>query len=162
MAKSTTGKAPPRSGALNHGELLEHAGYFLARARFMALRTFHEHIGKPFELGPVEFALMVLLHNNAEVTQRRLTDALGIAQPNMAGLIQRLEARGLLERARADKDKRMQFITLTPSGSKLIRQAIAAGKGMDQKSWLGRLSPAEQAMLVELLGKTSVAATVED
>jgi DNA-binding MarR family transcriptional regulator len=149
------------SRPLDQSELKKHPGYFLARARFIAFRTFHEHIGEAHQLKPVEFALMVLLGSNHEVTQKQLSQTLGVAQPNMTGLLRRLEERGLLERTRSDRDKRMQFITLTSAGTKLIRQALAAGKGMD-KGWLGRLSNAEQAMLVELLEKLTLSAPAEE
>jgi DNA-binding MarR family transcriptional regulator len=145
---------------LDQSELKKHPGYFLARARFIAFRTFDQHIGEAYQLRPVEFALLVLLGSNRKVMQKQLSQALGVAQPNMTGVLRRLEARGLLERTRAEKDKRMQFITLTAAGALLVRQAIAAGKGMD-KAWLGRLSNAEQAMLVELLEKVTLAGPAE-
>lgn len=145
---------------MDQSELKKHPGYFLARARFIAFRTFDQHIGEIHQLRPVEFALMVLLGSNREVTQTQLSQALGVAQPNMTGVLRRLEARDLLERTRAERDKRVQFITLTAAGTKLMRQAIAAGKGMD-KGWLGRLSNAEQAMLVELLEKVTLATPAE-
>ncbi|MBI2769799.1 MAG: MarR family transcriptional regulator [Burkholderiales bacterium] len=162
MAKNSS--SPPETGGvqpLDQSELKKHPGYFLARARYIAFRTFDQHIGEAHQLRPVEFALLVLLGSNRDATQKQLSRALGVAQPNMTGVLRRLEGRGLLERTRAEMDKRMQFITLTTAGAKLMRQATAAGKGMDQ-DWLGRLSPAEQAMLVELLEKVSLAANAED
>ena len=162
MAKSSTNRM--ESGgpqALDQSELKKHPGYFLARARFIAFRTFDQHIGQVHQIRPVEFALMVLLGSNREVTQTQLSQALGVAQPNMTAVLRRLEGRGLVERTRAERDKRVQFITLTAAGTKLIRQAVAAGKGMD-KGWLGRLSNAEQAMLVELLEKVTLAAPAEE
>jgi len=158
MAKNSTNRT--QSGgrqALDQSELIKYPGYFLARARFIAFRAFDRHIGEVHQIRPVEFALMVLLSSNWDVTQTQLSQVLGVAQPNMTGILRRLEARGLVERTRGEKDKRVQFITLTADGTKLIRQALAAGKGMD-KGWLGRLSNAEQAMLMELLEKVTAPA----
>jgi DNA-binding MarR family transcriptional regulator len=151
--------APTLSGdrALDQSELRRHPGYFLARARFIAFRTFDEHIGEAYQLRPVEFALMVLLSSNRDVTHAQLSKALGVAPSNMTGVVRRLEVRGLLERKRANSDKRVHCITLTSAGTRLLRQAVAAGKGMDSR-WMGRLSQAEQAMLVELLEKVTLAA----
>ncbi|MDB5874971.1 MAG: uncharacterized protein JWQ07_4413 [Ramlibacter sp.] len=160
MAKSAASPADS-SGLqpLDQSELKKHPGYFLARARFIAFRTFEQHIGELHDLRPVEFALMVLLGSNRQATQKQLSQALGVAQPNMTGVLRRLEGRGLLERTRAEADKRMQYITLSPAGTKLLQQANAAGKGMD-KVWLGGLTKAEQAMLVELLEKVTIARPV--
>jgi DNA-binding MarR family transcriptional regulator len=146
---------PDGAEPLDQTELKKHAGYFLARARFVAFRAFEQHIGAICDLRPVDFALMVLLYSNDHVTQKRLCYALGVAQPNMTGLLRRLESRGLLQRTRGEKDKRVQYITLTAVGSTLLREAMAAGKDMD-RGWLGRLSNAEQGMLIELLEKVTL------
>jgi len=153
-----TAVTPQLSGDrnLDQSELKKHPGYFLARARFIAFRTFDEHIGEVFQLRPVEFALMVLLSSNRDVTQAQLSKALGVAPSNMTGVVRRLETRALLKRTRADSDKRLQCVTLTAVGAKLLRQAVAAGEDMDS-GWLGRLSHAEQAMLIELLEKVTLA-----
>lgn len=164
MAKSAAAlkvlEEPDGSEPLDQSELKKHPGYFLARARFIAFRTFEQHIGQLCDVRPVEFALMVLLGSNQHVTQKRLAQTLGVAQPNMTGLLRRLEERGLLERTRAEKDKRVQYITLTTAGAKLLRQAVAAGKDMD-KGWLRRLSNGEQAILIELLEKLTLSPAEE-
>jgi DNA-binding MarR family transcriptional regulator len=138
---------------LNQDALKKYAGYLLARSRWQAFRNFEQHIGRPFELRPVEFSILVLLDTNRDVSQSQLSQALGVAAPNMTGILRRLEARGLIARERAALDKRVQHIVLTASGRESVAQAEQAGSTMD-KPWLSRLSPAEQAMLFELLGKT--------
>ena len=157
MAKKTAIPAASNgSDRLDQSALKQYAGYLLARARFIAFRTYEAHIGAVHDLRPVEFSLMVLLEGNGQATQKQLSLALGVAQPNMTGVLRRLEGRGFLDRTRGEKDKRMQFITLSPAGAKLLRQANAAGKGMDN-AWLGNLTKAEQAMLMELLEKVTIA-----
>ncbi len=151
---------PDSSEPLDQTELKKHPGFFLARARFVAFRSFEKHIGAACGLRPVEFTLLALLGSNQYVTQKRLGATLGVAQPNMTSLLRRLEARELLERTRAESDKRVQYITLTSAGAKLLRQAAAAGQEMD-KEWRRWLSNAEQGMLVELLGKISFRAAPE-
>ncbi|HYF43140.1 MAG TPA: MarR family transcriptional regulator [Ramlibacter sp.] len=135
-------------------ELHHYPGYLLARARWQAFRAYERAIGGPFELRPVEFSILVLLKSSTEVSQSQLAQALGVAAPNMTGILRRLEARGLIERARSESDKRIQHIVLTRAGLKFIKDAVAAGREMD-KPWLGRLSAAEQAMLLELLAKAA-------
>ena len=137
---------------LNQEELRKHAGYLLAVTRFQAFRNFERHIGGPHELRPVEYSILVLLDANEEVAQNQLAQVLGVAAPNMTGILHRLEARGLVERQRTESDRRVQNIVLTPKGSKLVREATEASKTMD-KDWLARLTRAEQAMLFELLAK---------
>jgi DNA-binding MarR family transcriptional regulator len=148
------------NGLLDQSELKKYAGYLLARARWQAFRAFEQNIGKPLQLRRVEFSILVLLQSNEQVTAAQLAQALGVAAPNMTGILRRLEERKLIARLRAEADKRSQAIALTPQGLKLVQQAKAAGKGMD-KPWLARLSTAEQAMLLELLGKLAEPAPVD-
>lgn len=155
--KATTAQPPAAPGALDQSELKKYPGYFLARARYIAFKTFDRHIGAQHQLNPVEFSLMLLVSSNVDVTLTQLSQALGVAPPNMTGIMRRLETRGLVQRTPAPQDRRMHHITLTRAGTALIAQAHAVGRTMD-KSWLGRLTKAEQAMLVELLDKLALAA----
>ncbi len=159
--KEATRSAGDSSRRLDQSALKKHVGYFLARARFIAFRNFHRHIGDVHELKPVEYSLLVLLDSNQDVTQTQLARELGVAQPNMTGILRRLEERGVVERTRAEHDLRMQFITLTAAGQKLLRQAMAAGQSMDDL-WLGRLTAGERAMLAELLEKVAMPRQDED
>lgn len=146
---------------LQLGELKKYPGYLVARARWQSFRAFETHIGKPLDLRRIEFSILLVLHGNRDVTAVQLALALAVAAPNMTGILRRLEARGLIERVRAETDRRSQHIALTPAGHKLIGQAVAAGKGMD-KPWLGKLTRAEQGMLLELLAKLAEPAVPVD
>jgi DNA-binding MarR family transcriptional regulator len=133
-------------------DLKRYPGYLLARARWQAFRAFDAHIGKVLDLRRVEFSILLTLQGNRDATAVQLAQALAVAAPNMTGILRRLEERKLIARVRAESDRRSQHIALTASGHKLVAQAVAAGKGMD-KPWLGKLSRAEQGMLLELLAK---------
>jgi len=144
-----------RSNAeLNQEALRKYPGYLLARARWQAFRNFEAHIGGPCQLKPVEFSILVLMDSNEQVSLGQLAQALGVAAPNMTGIVRRLEERGLVERKRAETDRRMQHLALTDAGRKLLREGVAAGRKMDE-AWLARLSRAEVGMLLELLAKLS-------
>ena len=154
MASPDNGNDPRPAGGtpLDQAALKKYPGYLLARSRWRAFRNFERHIGRPFELRPVEFSALVLLQANRTASLTQLSQALGVAAPNMTGIVRRLEERGLIGRVRALADRRTLQIELTPQGARLVADATAAGKTMDM-GWLGRLSRAEQAMLMELLGK---------
>ena len=158
MPRTTPAVHPPATpSTLDQSELKRYPGYLLARTRHIAFRTFERHIGAQHQHNPVELSRMLLVSGNPNVTLTQLSQALGVAPPNMTGIVRRLETRALVQRTPAPQDKRMQYITLTRAGSTLIAQAHAIGKSMD-KSWLGRLSRAEQGMLVELLEKLALSA----
>lgn len=140
------------NGSLDQAELKTHVGYLLARARWQAFRNFERSIGRPMELRPVEYSVLLLVQTNRGASQRQLSQALGVAAPNMTGILRRLEDRELIERERAASDKRMQSITLSAKGRKLMERARAARQGMDT-AWLARLSTGEQALFMELLAR---------
>lgn len=137
---------------LDQSELVKYPGYLTALARFHTNRNFMRHIGEPFRLRPVEFSILVLLSSNENVAQAQLAQALGVAAPNMTALLHGLEGRGIVERQRAESDRRVQYIVLTPKGRRLLAEAVAAGRSMDKPTF-SNLSRAEQGMLLELLGK---------
>lgn len=140
---------------LDQGELKKFVGYLLARARARAFRAFDRSVCFPFQLRPVEFSVLVLLASNQRATQKQLSQTLDVAAPNMTATLSRLEQRGLLQRVRGEADRRVQYVTLTDQGRDVFDRAHGQSRSMDQQ-WLARLSPGEQAMLMELLEKLTV------
>jgi DNA-binding MarR family transcriptional regulator len=131
------------NGLLDQSELKKYAGYLLARARWQAFRAFEQNIGKPLQLRRVEFSILVLLQSNEQVTAAQLAQALGVAAPNMTGILRRLEERKLIARLRAEADKRSQAIALTPHGQALAGAAVdgRAGHAAGAAGQAGRACP---------------------
>lgn len=138
--------------ALDTSGLHHLLGFGLTLADVAARRVFQQHIGAPFELRPVEFTVLVLLHGNAQVTSRRLAQTLDMPPPNITVLIDRLVERGLVQRQRSDSDRRATHLLLSPAGGTLVRRCLRVSRVMESE-WLAALSPAERAMLGELLHK---------
>ncbi len=138
--------------ALDQRELKKHPGYLIARARFVVFKAFEAAVRETCNIRPVEFSVLLLLAGNEQVTQTQLSQALGVAPPNMTGILRRLEQRTLIARERAAQDGRQQFITLTPAGLEMTREAQTAIRASDRR-WLTRLSRSEQTLLTELLEK---------
>jgi MarR family transcriptional regulator, organic hydroperoxide resistance regulator len=82
---------------------------------------------------------------------RQLATLLGCDNSNVTGLIDRLEARGLVARQASGEDRRVKHIVLTAAGRRLRTQLLdrvgrpAAG--------LDRLDTSEQLQLRDLLRK---------
>jgi DNA-binding MarR family transcriptional regulator len=128
-------------------------GLRLAQAQLATRAIFFQEAGEPLNLRPVEFAVLSLVAAHPDTPQTRLARALSVTPPNMTGIINRMEARGWIERTSSTEDRRSQMLKLTRSGAALLRestQRIAAA----EKAQL-RLSPGEQAMLLELLEKVA-------
>lgn len=141
-------------GQLQFGALRGIVGFHIARAAVTTYEAFDRHLGMPFGLAKVEFSLLMLLLANEGVSPKPLAKALRITAPKLTQILDRLQERGVLERRPNPLDGRSQHVVLTRAGQKLARDAQAAAGPMEAQL-LARLSPAEHAMLIELLGKLS-------
>ncbi len=136
------------------GVLSDVVGYHLAQAAVVTYDLFERHVGEPFGLRKVEYSLLMLLLANGPLVPKRLARTLALSNPNLTLLLDRLQERGLIRRERNERDRRSQNIVLTDEGAALAREAAAAAQPMEREL-LDRLSPAERAMLIELLKKAA-------
>lgn len=106
-------------------------------------------VAAEFDLSPVQVHVLYLLEPDRPVPMGRLAEALACDASNVTGLVDRLEARGLIERQPASFDRRVRVLALTPSGTRvrtqLQRRLAAPPKRFD------RLSAAERQALARLL-----------
>lgn len=151
-----TAEAGPRArgpAPLDAALLAHLVGYRLSRAAVPARRVFQRHVGAPLGLRPVEFSLLMLLLANDRASPSQLAWTLDVTPPKMTALIDRLAERGLVRRQRSAADGRAFDVLLTPEGRTLVLRAQRIAQTMED-GWLAdALSPAERAMLLELLGK---------
>ena len=140
-----------RLAELDTSRLAHLVGYASSRAALELRKTFTRHMA-PFDLKISEFSILMLVAANAGVNQRRLGQALDISAPNMAVTLDRMVERGWVERVRSTEDRRAQQIHLTAAGRGLVQRAEKVSATMEDVA-LRRLSPAERALLVELLMK---------
>src|SRR4051812_15746490 len=76
-----------------------------------------------WDLSPSQFNVLNLLHDLPDgSTQIELSRQLVMHRSNITGLIDRLEARGLLERKATPNDRRAYHVVLTTKGRNLIDQ----------------------------------------
>jgi DNA-binding MarR family transcriptional regulator len=146
------------SGLLDSSSLEHVMGFLLAIATTQTRAAFQRHLGTPFELRPVEYTLLELLLGNDSVSPKRLARSLRMPAPNVTVLIDRMVARGLVERRRHRSDGRAVQLLLTEQGHALAQRAHEVSLTMEE-SLLQALSPAERAMLRELLLKLARAQT---
>ncbi len=137
---------------LAEGPLHGIVGYQLAQARVVTDAVFEAAVQLPEGLRRLEFSMLCLVHANAGVSARQLARALNVTPPHVTIGLDRLETRGLVERRRSASDARVQHLRLTRAGSALVHAATARVQAGEAAA-LHTLSPAERAMLLELLHK---------
>ncbi len=139
---------------LDHSRLTRLAGYAASRAAIELRKDFARHLG-PLGLKVVDYSILVLVASNPEVNQKQLGEALDISAPNMAITLDRLVESGWVERVRSTQDRRAMLIHLTAAGRELVQRAEKIAATMEE-STLAVLSPAERALLIELLLKVGL------
>jgi len=80
-----------------------------------------------------------------------LENALLLEQHNLSRLLDRLEARGLVERRRCESDGRGQLVVATPAGQALRREIWPVYRVAIQEAVGAQLSDADAGRLAELL-----------
>lgn len=126
-------------------------GYNARRAALSIIELFLQRLA-PYGLKPVDFSVMSTIHHNPGVTSRQLCAALNLLPPNLVGLIQSLEARGLIERKPHPHDGRAVGLHPTAQGIDLMQQAEQTASDLEIEK-TSRLTAAQRKTLVELLQK---------
>ena len=152
--RSTPQDATP-AGRLVEASLHLVLGYQLAQASIVTNAVFAGRIGASFDLRPVEYTVLSLIHENPNVSAARLAKALAVTAPNITAWIERLERRGLIQRTPHATDRRAQYLRTTPEGAALAGQATRSVLEGEHEA-LGNLSVAERMMLIELLHKVAM------
>lgn len=146
-------QAAPRitpEGELDEAGMHGVLGYQLAQASIAALQSFAQAVGKPHDLRTVEYSVLSLIAHNPGTSPGRLASALALTKPNVTLWLDRLEARGLIERRPSPTDGRALALSATTEGARLAARATADLLVAEQQQF-DRLSAAERAMLTELL-----------
>jgi DNA-binding MarR family transcriptional regulator len=103
------------------------------------------------QLSPAQCHVLHLIEPDRPLPMGRLAEALACEASNVTGLVDRLEARGLVERQPSAEDRRVKVLVLTAAGTRiravLVERLTAPPPGLD------RLTPREQRMLARMLGR---------
>lgn len=78
-------------------------------------------VGKIGITGP-QYALLCAIRDLGEVTTRQLSDHVSLTQATVTTILDRLQMRGLIERYRSEKDRRIVHARLSGDSEKLLKQ----------------------------------------
>jgi DNA-binding MarR family transcriptional regulator len=104
----------------------------------------------PLGLRPRHLVALTVMRQHGSGTQQALAAALRIDRTNLVGLLNELEADGLVARRRSPEDRRRHIVELTDDGARRLAEAESALTAVEDEV-LGALDPGQRETLYELL-----------
>jgi len=152
--KAVETRVPPaKASTLDYGTLRGLIGYQLRLAQVRVFRDFMRNV-PPHDVSPGLLGMLMLIEANPGLTQSALAAAVELDRSTMVGVIDRMEARGWVERRVTRNDRRAYQLILTPAGAAAVDQfknLVAA----HEKRILSGLSEPETRILHDLLTRVA-------
>ena len=126
-------------------------GYLIRRLQQIAVGIFMEET-KGFDLTPVQFAALEVISARPGLDQIGLSGAVAFDRTTIGGVVERLEAKGLIERRVGVADRRTRELYITAEGEGLLNQ-LADPVARAQQRILDPLLPEERRLLLEMIGR---------
>ncbi|MEY2514252.1 MAG: hypothetical protein QOJ89_1610 [bacterium] len=116
---------------------------------FWEVRPRMIRVAGEFGLTPPQLFALRQLDPDEPVPMRALASALNCDSSNVTGLVDGLEAQGLVERREAEHDRRMRMLVVTPRGREVRERLFEAIQ--EVPAAIERLGPADQRALRDIL-----------
>ncbi|MEO7339222.1 MAG: MarR family transcriptional regulator [Caldimonas sp.] len=133
-------------------------GHYIRRLQQIAVAIFLQETEK-HGVTPVQYAALQKVGSAPGIDQRTLARSIGLDTSTIAGVIDRLEARGLMQRSASPEDRRVRLLGLTKTGLQLL-DAIEPDILTAQDRILAPLPQAERSEFMRML-RTLVTANNE-
>lgn len=132
-------------------ELHEQPGHLIRRAHQISGALFAANLAG-YELTAVQYAAMVAIDSAPGIDATRLSELIAIDRATLGGVLDRLEAKGLVSRSSSPRDRRVKTVTLA-SAARALLDEVEARVVRAQAEMLEAFTEAEQRQLVSLLKK---------
>ena len=115
-------------------------GHHIRRLQQIAVAIFLQET-ESTGITPVQFAALQTVANSPGLDQRTLARSIGFDTSTIAGVIDRLEARGLMQRKASADDRRVRLLHITDAGRALLAE-VQPGMQRAQQRMLAPLQAA--------------------
>lgn len=126
-------------------------GHLIRRLQQFAVALFMEET-QGLDLTPVQFAALAAAQRQPGMDQRTLAATIGFDTSTTGGVLDRLEARSLLQRVASADDRRVRLIHVTEDGAAVLRQ-VTPGMLRAQARMLTPLPASERAAFMHMLDR---------
>jgi DNA-binding MarR family transcriptional regulator len=130
-------------------DVYEKPGYLMRRAQQIAVAIFMEECAS-FEITPVQYASLVTIREHPGVDATRLSALIAFDRSTLGDVLERLEAKGWIERSGSQEDKRIKILRLSREGARMLRQ-VEPAVVRTQERILAPLRPEDRRRFMALL-----------
>ena len=124
-------------------------GHYIRRLQQIAVAIFLQE-AESHGVTPVQYAALQTVGNAPGIDQRTLASMIGFDTSTIAGVIDRLEARGLMQRNASPGDRRVRLLSLTAEGRTLL-EAVVPSMLRAQERMLEPLPKPQRAEFMRML-----------
>jgi DNA-binding MarR family transcriptional regulator len=142
---------PNKSAAISMDAVYTKPGYLFRRMQQIAVSIFIEECGA-FDLTPVQYAALVAIRTHPGIDATRLSAVIAFDRSTLGSVIERLEAKTLIERKPGPNDKRVKLLSLTRAGATVLHKIIPS-VDRAQERMLAPLKPADRKALMALMAQ---------
>ena len=142
---------PSRTPDITMDAVYTAPGYLFRRMQQIAVALFMEEC-RAFDLTPVQYAALVAIRSHPGIDATRLSAVIAFDRSTLGSVIERLQAKGLIERAASVEDRRVKLLTITKAGAALLRDIVPSVERA-QARMLQPLKAADRKMLMMLLSQ---------
>ena len=138
-----------KSAPLTMDAVYAKPGYLFRRMQQIAVAIFVEEC-RAYDVTPVQYAALVAIRTHPGIDATRLSAVIAFDRSTLGNVIERLEAKLLIERKPSREDKRVKLLYLTRAGVTLLRD-IMPSVDRAQARMLQPLKPTDRKTLLALL-----------
>ena len=152
----------PKSPPPDRQAQIDPVGYLIGDVSRM-IRTVYDRRVEPLGLTRAQWRVMTRLNRLESCTQTELATELEIEKPTLGKLIERLEAKGWVERRADANDARSKLVYLTPAAGTVLQQMHSEAEEVVAGIFAG-VSADDAGRLHEMLDhiKDNLAAMLDD
>jgi DNA-binding MarR family transcriptional regulator len=124
-------------------------GPYIRRLQQIAVAIFLQET-EGFGVTPVQYGALLTVSRQPGLDQRTLAALMGLDTSTTAGVVDRLETRGLLRRSASPNDRRVKRLSTTDEGATLLTELDSRVTGA-QTRMLNPLSDEEKVQFLDML-----------
>lgn len=126
--------------------------YYAVMAAYKSMRKTIAEEASRVGLTPPQFRLLRTIAKNGAMSSNRISQEMLVTPPNVTGVVDRLEAKGLVNRIADPQDRRTTMIELTAEG-KYLQETVSKAYNAFMKQVLSEFTVSEKTALRRLLTK---------